>query len=186
MTIRNLLQIAFYTASIVICFSCNKAEEGITSVNQQSVTRTPQFKSVTPTPFNGTITYQASQTSLNCNCVNSGPGMTLEGTGNLTHLGLITSTIQPCIVPDANNPLLLHVVSECATLFAANGAELYTTTGAYDITINPANGTMSGSIPVVITGGTGRFAGAQGGFTGSLFVDAAGVSTLTINGSIHY
>jgi hypothetical protein len=187
MRLRNLLQYAFYLTAVVICFSCNKADNGVTPLDNQPVRTTPLAKSTQPTPFNGTITYQLAQTPMGCNCVNSGPGMTLQGTGNLTHLGSITSTIQPCIgAPDPNNPLVLPVVSECATLFAANGDELYTTTGAYGITINPANGTMSASIPVTFNGGTGRFAGAAGGFTGALFVDAAGVSTLTISGSIHY
>ena len=124
---------------------------------------------------------------LQCNCgsVGSVPGGNFLGTGTLTHLGLSTSKINPCIYPiDGGSGF--HVLLECNTLIAANGDELTCHILPYDIIWSGSD--LIGTAEIDIIGGTGRFAGATGHFSGITNVHFfIGTADMTgINGTINY
>jgi hypothetical protein len=106
--------------------------------------------------------------------------------GVATHVGLLSMTGSHCS-PDWGAPLLGGEF----TLVAANGD---TIVGTYTGTIEPfepAEGAiMVGEIDNVITGGTGRFAGATGGFViamrGVLHFTSPMTVTQTWDGTISY
>jgi hypothetical protein len=81
----------------------------------------------------------------------------LSLSGNGTHLGLFTGTGRIELVPDANDPNIVHVPGEI-TYVAANGDRLPTVieNGVMDLRTGIATGDM------VFQSGTGRFQGVSG------------------------
>jgi hypothetical protein len=107
--------------------------------------------------------------------------VTTTGTGNLTHLGKMEMT----------SPHLTYLATfriEGTQIFtAANGDEVHATIEG-QLTPNP-DGTVSGAIPAVITGGTGRFANATGTYTFNIVATPGPTgfdSTATFDGVINY
>jgi len=164
----------------ILLMGCNKSRNEIVPT---PTTTTPTVAMRADNPFAGTVIYKASFTyDLPCDCKGFMPVGTYVGTGNLTHLGLITSNIKPCVSPTAYG---YHVAVECGSFIAANGDELYCDTAPYDLYWG-ADG-ASGAIIVTFSGGTGRFAEARGSFTGIISIDALGNGKLdNINGTINY
>ena len=84
-------------------------------------------------------------------------GANLSLSGNGTHLGLFTGTGKIDLVPDANDPNIVHVPGQI-TYVASNGDRLPTVieNGVMDLRTGIATGDM------VFQSGTGRFEGVSG------------------------
>lgn len=84
-------------------------------------------------------------------------GANLSLSGNGTHLGLFTGTGKIDLVPDANDPNIVHVPGQI-TYVASNGDRLPTVieNGLMDLRTGIATGDM------VFQSGTGRFEGVSG------------------------
>jgi hypothetical protein len=80
-----------------------------------------------------------------------------EGTGTLTHLGRVTTTIEGTI--DNTNQIGRVALNGTITFVSANGDQL---TGTFSGT---ADQNREVTLLVTITGGTGRFLGASGTLT---------------------
>jgi hypothetical protein len=108
------------------------------------------------------------------------PTFTLDatGSGNATQLGLFTMSFQG----EVFIPTLSGTTS--AILVAADGSSLYADgVGQGTVTENPDF--VSIVETYTITGGTGRFAGASGGFTVERLIQrSTGISSGTIDGTI--
>lgn len=98
----------------------------------------------------------------------------LTGTGNATHLGLFTYKLQA----ELNLPTLSAKAS--ASLAAADGSMLFLE-GTGQGTPTDVPGVVSIAETYMITGGTGRFAGATGNVTVERLINRA---TLTSSGTI--
>lgn len=100
---------------------------------------------------------------------------TMEGTGQVSHLGKVTWTTEHCFQLFAGTFGDAELV-----ITAANGDKLY---GTY-------NGVMTGETTfietMVITGGTGRFVGASGAVAETGWFDETGYLEITGFGSIIY
>jgi hypothetical protein len=108
-----------------------------------------------------------------------------EGEGQGTHLGRFTM-----VSPHANNVFTFELWGD-QNFTAANGDTVSATfSGQLTPTIVGGNlVAVSGTIPCVITGGTGRFAGARGSYNFTIYAvplpDRPGfASTATIDGEI--
>ena len=101
----------------------------------------------------------------------------LEGSGNATQLGRFTE--------EGEFFVNLLTLNGCGTevLTAANG-DTVNAAGCGQATPTATPGVLSIEENLVITGGTGRFAGATGSFTRVRVVDALGSSTGSIEGTI--
>jgi len=114
------------------------------------------------TPFTAKLTFSEtiSAAAPGSGCVLSGQ---LHGSGNSTYLGLVTATSEDCINPRDASFTAFSFSSAAPTgvvLVAANGDLLHL---RYSGTLAPrpnAPHVIAGAF--VITGGTGRFAGATG------------------------
>ena len=86
------------------------------------------------------------------------PDLTVEiqGTGNATHLGRLTTDQSHCATPTS-----LAFTDGLFTLTAANGDQLRGTYSGEFVPLDPPLFTIDGRF--TFTGGTGRFAGATGG-----------------------
>lgn len=121
-----------------------------------------QFSRAPSRPFRFELTGNANPDFSQgpCNVPN-----TESGTGQATHLGRVTwSTSEVanfCV--DPNDPSR-GAVTGTLVITAANGDQL---TASYQTTLSVdfASGTLTATGPFVVTGGTGRFAGATGGGT---------------------
>jgi hypothetical protein len=172
-----LLFVTFFAAMVIT--SCSKDGNEVTPA---ATSHTAQMKASPVKTISGSITYQADMNyDLPCDC---GPYFnvgTFSGSGTISHLGLATSSIKPCLSPTVVNGVPgYHVAQECATLFAANGDQLICETLPYDILFTPT-GLGIGNLEVVFNGGTGKFAGATGGFTGTVTIDMASGSAVLSN-----
>jgi hypothetical protein len=111
------------------------------------------------------------------------PPANFTGGGLVTHMGNTTQAgwlvLEP---PDADG---LFPGYGSVTITAANGDEV---TFDYVGLLNPVTGEGIGTF--IITGGTGRFAGATGGGTFDAFIDLSFASeqpmTVTLDGQISY
>lgn len=129
-----------------------------------------------------------AENDLTCDCGSFFPAGTFSGSGNLTHMGLSTSQIKPCVSPlySGSTQVGNHVGIECAYFQAANGDKIYCTTRPYNLMFTAT--AAVGTAIVDFTGGTGRFAGATGTITGLVTVPyGTGTASFTnINGTINY
>lgn len=101
-----------------------------------------------------------------------------SGTGNGTHLGRFVGTQTHCQSGGV-------IVQAEATQTAANGDQVFAS-GEGSIVDN-GDGTATVTIAYVITGGTGRFAGASGSYTATAVQDlATGDTEGTFAGGIAY
>jgi hypothetical protein len=107
------------------------------------------------------------------------------GTGQATHLGDISEV---ALVEVDTNPADLHngcqPESRTTTLTAANGDQITMTANGY----TACNGANTATDSYVVTGGTGRFAGATGSGTDSnthtFTGPGVGVATVTYSGTL--
>ena len=126
------------------------------------------------TPFKGTV--DAVETGTVEFPIRS---ITREGTGTATYLGRYTELITMEI------NLLTMSSTGAATFTAANGDSLTATVAGQATRTSPT--TLSIVEVYTITGGTGRFADATGGFTLESTVDQpTGVSSGTLSGTIDH
>lgn len=109
-------------------------------------------------PFRATLTVQET-IAENTSCP-SGLGGTLTGSGTATHLGAVTVSATHCATPTGRGSVAIS--RGVITFTAANGAVL---TADFMGTISPFPGDLQTNTFVgsfLITGGTGRFANAEG------------------------
>jgi hypothetical protein len=98
--------------------------------------------------------------------------ITTVGSGNATHLGSFTM-VSPHVAD-----LFTLEVEGTQNFTAANGDTLTASfTGQFSVI---ADGFLSASIDCTITGGTGRFAGAGGGYTFNIVFDPATLTDLSV------
>jgi hypothetical protein len=128
-------------------------------------------------PFKGT--FEATGTAS----VLSGdrcPDLTVEiqGPGNATHLGRLTTNQSHCATPTS-----LSFTDGLFTLTAANGDQLRGTYSGAFVPLDPPLFTIDGEF--TFTGGTGRFTGATGGGDASGVQNlATGEATVSLVGTI--
>lgn len=135
----------------------------------------------------GTLFLKPSTTSLPCNCTSpSAPVGTYAGSGLMTVFGITGAKIQSCATPIIQNSVVVgyNVSSVCAELKAGNGKQIYTYTQPYQLLFGPSGATAT--LQVSITGGTGKYAGATGQFTGNMAIAPDLSATFTIDGHIIY
>jgi len=171
--------------------SCTKDESTVLKPTSSPGTATSQSTSrKAGKPFTGEINYSFNAGfNMPCDCGPYYPVGTFSGSGNLSHLGLSTSDIKPCVSPVFNSDGTQtgdHVGIECAYFVAANGDRLYCYTHPYDLVYTPT--AAIGHVTVDFVGGTGRFTSATGSFTGVVTVPyGTGTASLTnIDGIINY
>ena len=165
--------------------SCKKANEdfiGPSTTNGKDLMKSnPVTRSLS-----GSIQYALTTTqNLPCAC-NTGffSSGIYAGSGTLTHLGLSSSLINPCVTYTASG---LYVGTECNTLIAANGDELHCLILPYNLYWGPG-GNASGVSQVTITGGTGRFTGATGQLSGVVTIHTTTQTAdfTSISGTVTY
>ncbi len=171
-------------SAAVLISSCSKNDNHttVTPVNSEVKTAAKCGKTIS-----GSISYAFTTAfDLPCSCGSYTSTGNYAGSGTLTHLGLTTSDIKPCVSPLPGG-VGYHVGVECGTLVSASGDQVYTNILPYDILLVAPNIAV-GTLTVEITGGTGRFEGASGSFTGVANVYfATGTALLNdINGTINY
>ena len=138
-------------------------------------------------PFRATLTVQ--ETIAEDTSCPSGLGGTLTGSGTATHLGAVTMSATHCATPTGRGSVAIS--RGVITFTAANGDVL---TADFMGTISPfpddlQTNTFVGSF--LITGGTGRFANAEGdgllsgAFSGSLLTRRF-TGAMTAEGRIGY
>jgi hypothetical protein len=112
-------------------------------------------------------------------CESGGMILEVTGTGHTTHLGTYSGNYRECLDPATG-----AVTAGAFTLTAANGDKVFGTYSGQALpTDNPS--VVAYQDPGVITGGTGRFAGAGGTLTTSGLADlATGEYTGTVAGSV--
>jgi hypothetical protein len=111
-----------------------------------------------------------------------------SGVGNLSHLGRVQTewVVRSVWLDLANRQLILAQPDWIGTITAANGDQLF---GRYVFrsTLLPIlpSGEVDFEVDLIITGGTGRFTGAEGrGFASGRANGWTGVSTLELTGRI--
>lgn len=112
-------------------------------------------------------------------CAPGGIELDVTGNGIATHLGTYRAHYRECFTPATG-----VVTGGSYTLTAANGDTL---TGTYSGRVSPTSDptVIAFDDPGVITGGTGRFAGADGVMTQSGVANlATGEYTATLSGSV--
>ena len=116
-------------------------------------------------PFKGVVTGEAVSTPATPPLV----WVNFSGSGNASHLGEFTATASYFLNPSIF-PTQLTVTAGVFTFTAANGDEIHGIFGGQgQFTADPNIITLEAS--ATITGGTGRFAGATGGFHSFSVVD---------------
>jgi len=174
----------------VVLVSCSKSNPDLVTSNQPSSTnQTLSGARMTGSPFKGSISYTAtSEYDLPCDCGSYFSVGTYAGSGTLTHLGLSTSDIKPCVSPIFSSTGAFmgdHVGVECAYFIAADGDKLYLSIHPYDILFTPSG--PVGNVNVDFVGGTGKFASATGSFTGTVSILSTTTARLdVISGTISY
>lgn len=180
---NKLLLMVFAVIFLASCSKENDSIPTITSEQEAMMKKGPQAR-----PFSGQMSYSFAPTeNLPCDCGDYYPVGTFSGTGNLSHLGMTTSLIKPCVAPifQDGNYIGDHVGVECAYFVAANGDSLYCYTYPYDLLYGPTGAV--GVAKVDFTGGTGRFANATGSFTGTVTISPSGNATFSgLNGTLIY
>ena len=112
-------------------------------------------------------------------CGTSGVVVDVTGTGNATGLGSYSGQYRECLIPATG-----AVTGGTFTLTAANGDEGFGTYSGQAFPTDDAT-VVNYRDPGVITGGTGRFAGASGSMTTSGLANlATGEYRGTITGSV--
>jgi hypothetical protein len=106
----------------------------------------------------------------------SGP-LVVIGTGNATHLGRISVRILET-VDDSSIP---WIVSDIITLTAANGDQLFISAPAGEVIPDFTKGILVGGGDGSITGGSGRFEGAEGDIHVNAIIDLS-----TATGKLYY
>jgi hypothetical protein len=102
----------------------------------------------------------------------------VEGTGNATHLGRFRFANQHQV------NLATRFLTGSYTLIAANGDRLFANFSG-QASATPTPGVLAVVETVTISGGTGRFAGATGGFTAERLVfQATSTTSGSFNGTI--
>jgi hypothetical protein len=189
---NQLLLLGFFFVFITACSKKNDPAATAPVNNNATTTNQgnhPKFAGKSDNTISGSIHYTFTTSfDLPCDCGTYTSAGNFYGTGILTHLGLSTSKIKPCLSPIYSGPVQIgeHVGVECNTLTAANGDELYCNILPYDVLFSGVDAV--GTIDVDITGGTGIFSGATGHFSGLATVHLTlGTADLTgINGTINY
>ncbi len=192
---KNKLLIA--ACALAFATSCNKATNtAIPTANNANTVESADLQSTAMSkssgrPFKGSLSYSINTSlGLSCNCGAMATVGDFEGTGTVTHVGLLKAKNKTCVAPIivSGNYVGNHVVVQCASFVAANGDEIYCNIPAYDLYFT-ANGVATGTLEAEFTGGTGRFAGATGSFAGTMTVPLSnpGLAVLSnINGTINY
>ncbi|OSZ78945.1 hypothetical protein CAP35_12060 [Chitinophagaceae bacterium IBVUCB1] len=189
-----------YIAAIsIIAVSCSKrsATNHTTSpttetiITEDASLTTGSAGKSTSRPFKGSLTYQLNTSlGLPCNCGPLIPLGDFEGTGTVTHMGLLKAKNKTCAAPIIVNGNYVgnRITAQCASFTAANGDQIFCNIPPYDLYFT-AQGVATGTLEAEFTGGTGRFANATGSFTGTMTVPLSNPNTAVlsnINGTIGY
>jgi hypothetical protein len=188
-------QLLLFVSAALIFSSCSKSNSNnaVPDPNTTSATNgstQPKVAGRGAKEFSGSLAYSFTTAfDLPCTFGSFTPVGNLYGTGTISHLGLSSSKIKPCVIPIFSGGTQIgdSVGVECATLVSASGDEVYTNIRPYGLYFIGPTSAM-GMLHADITGGTGRFAGATGGFTGTVTVFfSTGTATCTgITGTINY
>jgi hypothetical protein len=184
--VRMKNQILLLSVALLFITSCSKTND---KTLVQSQVNTPRSAGKAARTISGSIHYTyTTDFDLPCDCGAQVSAGNYVGTGTLTHLGMSSSKIKPCLSPLYSGASMIgqHVGTECNTLAGADGDELYCNILPYDILFAGAD--AIGVINIDIIGGTGKFAGATGHFSGTATVHLSlGTADLEgINGTIDY
>jgi hypothetical protein len=140
-------------------------------------------------PFHGTVAGTAD-VAPDASCP-IGLRTVSVATGQLTHVGLATVTMGHCTPNPPFGPAPGPIVGGEITIVAANGDVLVGTYAGTVEAIEPVEGAaIRGLVHVAFTGGSGRFADAEGGatvrFWGTLHLATPMSATWAFDGVIGY
>lgn len=187
----------FIALAVMAVTACNKSTNKViptaesTNTLQSADVQSSAMAKKSGVPFKGSLSYSINMSlGLPCNCGALATVGDFEGTGTVTHMGLLKAKNKTCVAPIivSGNYVGNQITVQCASFTAANGDEIYCNIPSYNLMFT-ANGTATGTLEAEFTGGTGRFAGATGSFTGTMTVPLSnpGLAVLSnINGTINY
>lgn len=174
-------------SSTVLLWSCTKELD--TMDPNPELNNSEAFKKGEPKTkyLKGTIHYSALSTLPTCSCdPNTLQGPLFSGSGNISHLGLISTEVNSCVVPNVDFSEI-NVVSSCLTMVAANGDELFLEQEPYLLKLDVNTGLHQGLSVTNILGGTGRFKDVSGTIYGEVSQDLINeVVTSEMTGEIHW
>ena len=119
-------------------------------------------------PFRGSVTsFVDEETDFTCECPEGYlPGGPWGGTGNITHMGKVSSLVIPCYkFHYLGEDSYFEVIGNCGEMLAANGDELNLDIPPYTLEYDVESGCFCATFVSPINGGTGRFEGATGEVT---------------------
>ncbi len=164
---------------ILILSSCTKDD---TSLSAMHTTSDHELEKLLYTPFNetprafkGTINSVPAPPEAACDCEEDDLVLATKGSGELTHMGLVTTFTTACvegfIFDDDGNTIGSNINSVCSRYVAANGDVLNLYTGPHQNLFDPSCLCVASEITTYFTGGNGRFANATGSAHVSLSID---------------
>lgn len=166
-TIKALL---IFIAGIFMLLTCTQADIFSDEDNLTTTLRKSNDKVVLVTvPFKANFSVWDHSDYTDPSCGEGWFNLTMEGYGNITHLGKMSTIMKFCL-----NPADGHYVAVDGTFVAANGDELY-----FEVIegwVVPIDGgellyyQTQFDDPINFLGGTGRFEGASGTATTNAFV----------------
>lgn len=166
-------------------------EDGISQIKSENSTNNEvTLRGNQPRPFKGTIEYNfITNSPLDCECPD-GVTVELQGSGTISHLGLVSSPATYCmqIGTAGTCPVFGNtVIKECLYIIASNGDEVYLNVDTpYESCLEPEC-CWTGSIQGTFDGGTGRFTDASGEWTAEFFqYEGSPTSEVTVDGDIVY
>jgi hypothetical protein len=128
----------------------------------------------TQVPFHATLTETSSATP----CGGHFLCVTVNGTGEATQLGRTSESSSPLVDTSTNPAPGCFSETRTTTLTAANGDQL--TLAGPGLDCNTSATTASTSDTWTVTGGSGRFTGAQGSGTDSASVDLTNGNAVSV------
>lgn len=185
---KNNYLLALLVALVFV--SCSKEETlvpvGASSTQNESgvLNKKDGYKEI-----EGTLTYNATNAfDLTCyDCDGSDGSQNFLGSGNLEHLGKVTSRTKACVTLlfSGEHFIGLHIYNQCCTFTAPNGDVLNLTTDGYNLYWNSTYTAFVGTCKFNFAGGTGKYKNAAGSFTGNV-VNADNSFTVDLEGKLSY
>lgn len=172
----------------LIFASCSKEEDPIVSSGSEQNQSEVLNKKSSYKEIEGKLTYNATTAfDLSCySCNGSDRSGNFYGTGNLEHLGKISSKTKACVslIFGQNGPIGVHVYNQCCTFTAPNGDDLTLTTDGYDLYFNQS-GVAVGTCKFEFAGGTGKYKKSSGSFKGKV-LNYGTYFTVDLEGKLSY
>ena len=159
--------------------SCAKDDTDLSVIHTSSINHLDELQHTafneTPRAFKGITHAVPAPAESECDCEEDDLVLATKGSGELTHMGLVTTFTTACvegfIFDDDGNTIGSNINSVCSRYVAANGDVLNLYTGPHQNLFDPSCLCVASEITTYFTGGNGRFANATGSAHVSLSID---------------